>query len=201
MKKKMITLSLVLALAATAIIGGTLAYFTDNEEVTNTFTVGNVDIELTETEWKAPATAVPGDTYAKNPVVNNIGKNDAWVRVDVTISDAAAFTAAAADKNVTDLATIFKNHDESKWTRADITADTTNDTLTYSYYYKTVVTAGTGTTDAIFTAVEIPNAFDNSDMEEIGDFTITIEAHAIQVSEDFATPEAAFANYVAEKNQ
>ena len=40
------TLSLVVALAATAVIGGTLAYFTDTEEKTNTFTVGNVDITL-----------------------------------------------------------------------------------------------------------------------------------------------------------
>lgn len=201
MKKKILTLSLVVALAATAIIGGTLAYFTDNEEVTNTFTVGDVDITLTETEWEAPVTAVPGDTYQKNPVVTNVGENDAWIRVDVTISDAAAFKAAAADKQITDLATIFKNHDESKWTRASISEDTTKDTLTYSYYYNTVVSAKTGTTGAIFTAVEIPDAFDNSDMKAIGDFTITIEAHAIQVSEDFATPEAAFAKYVSEEHQ
>ena len=48
MKKKIIALCLVVALAATAVIGGTLAYFTDTKTATNTFTVGNVKINLLE---------------------------------------------------------------------------------------------------------------------------------------------------------
>ena len=48
MKKKILTLCLVICLAATAIIGGTLAYFTDTDEATNTFAVGNVKIDLIE---------------------------------------------------------------------------------------------------------------------------------------------------------
>lgn len=48
MKKKLLSLCLVLALAAIAIVGGTLAYFTDTDEATNTFTMGNVSIELLE---------------------------------------------------------------------------------------------------------------------------------------------------------
>lgn len=42
MKKKILSLCLVVALAATAIIGGTLAYFTDTDNATNTFTTANV---------------------------------------------------------------------------------------------------------------------------------------------------------------
>ena len=48
MKKKIIALCLIVALAATAVIGGTLAYFTDTKEATNTFTVGGVKIALIE---------------------------------------------------------------------------------------------------------------------------------------------------------
>lgn len=48
MKKKIIALCLIVALAATAVIGGTLAYFTDTKTATNTFTVGNVKINLLE---------------------------------------------------------------------------------------------------------------------------------------------------------
>lgn len=48
MKKKIIALCLIVALAATAVIGGTLAYFTDTDSAKNTFTVGNVKIELLE---------------------------------------------------------------------------------------------------------------------------------------------------------
>ena len=46
MKKKITAISLCVALLAIAIVGASLAYFTDNE--TNTFTVGNVDIDLIE---------------------------------------------------------------------------------------------------------------------------------------------------------
>ncbi len=45
--KKIISLVLVLVLALTA-VGGTLAYFTDKDEKTNTFTSGKVDITLQE---------------------------------------------------------------------------------------------------------------------------------------------------------
>ena len=48
MKKKIIALCLIVALAATAVIGGTLAYFTDTDNATNTFTAGGVKIALVE---------------------------------------------------------------------------------------------------------------------------------------------------------
>ena len=49
MKKKIISLCLVVALGATAVIGGTLAYFTDtDDDITNTFTIGDVEIDLFE---------------------------------------------------------------------------------------------------------------------------------------------------------
>lgn len=48
MKKKIIALSLVAVMALVAITGATLAYFTDTDEATNTFTVGNVEIDLIE---------------------------------------------------------------------------------------------------------------------------------------------------------
>ena len=71
MKKKLLSLCLVLALALTA-IGGTLAYFTDTTEVVkNEFTVGNVDIELTEPEWPDGfiGNLMPGVNIAKDPTI------------------------------------------------------------------------------------------------------------------------------------
>ena len=50
MKKKILALSMCIALAAIAIVGASLAYFTDTKSATNTFTVGNVKIELIEKE-------------------------------------------------------------------------------------------------------------------------------------------------------
>ena len=50
MKKKITAIFLCVALLAVAIGGATLAYFTDTDAATNTFTVGNVKIKLIEQE-------------------------------------------------------------------------------------------------------------------------------------------------------
>lgn len=81
MKKKIIALCLIVALAATAVIGGTLAYFTDTTEAkVNEFTVGNVKIDLTEPAWRGDATLMPGVVYDKNPTITVDEKSqDAYV--------------------------------------------------------------------------------------------------------------------------
>ena len=73
MKKKIIALCLVIALAATAVIGGTLAYFTDTDAKTNTFTAGGVKIELLEKQRNADSTALEDFTDGKNlmPIVGS----------------------------------------------------------------------------------------------------------------------------------
>ena len=48
MKKKLTAIFLCIALVAIAIVGASMAYFTDTKEATNTFTVGNVKIKLLE---------------------------------------------------------------------------------------------------------------------------------------------------------
>lgn len=49
MKKKILSIALVVAMVA-VIAAGSLAYFTDKDDATNTFTVGNVKIDLLEKE-------------------------------------------------------------------------------------------------------------------------------------------------------
>jgi len=46
MKKKIVIVALVVCIFAMSIASATLAYFTDTEGATNTFTIGNVDIKL-----------------------------------------------------------------------------------------------------------------------------------------------------------
>jgi len=94
-KKKLIALVLVLMLAAVSLIGGTLAYFTDDESATNTFTMGNVEIELIETpdedpedgEWDGQLSDLaPGVDIDKNVFVKNTSEfNKAYVRVHIAI--------------------------------------------------------------------------------------------------------------------
>lgn len=48
MKKKILAMCLVVALLATAIVGATMAYFTDTDSAKNVMTTGNVDIAQNE---------------------------------------------------------------------------------------------------------------------------------------------------------
>lgn len=50
MKKKILALCLCVALVAVAVAGVTMAYFTDTDSVTNTFTMGSVEIKILESK-------------------------------------------------------------------------------------------------------------------------------------------------------
>ena len=81
MKKKITAIALVVCLVAVAIVGGSLAYFTDTTDAkVNEFTVGNVDIDLTEPNWKGDATLMPGVSFDKDPTITvKEGSQDAYV--------------------------------------------------------------------------------------------------------------------------
>ena len=81
MKKKILVLCLVVALAVTAVVGGTLAYFTDTDNETNTFTTGKVDITLNET-FTQESKLLPGKDIAKIVNVTN-NEEDAYVRLHI----------------------------------------------------------------------------------------------------------------------
>lgn len=86
MKKKILIIALALSLVAVSALGVTLAYFTANKTATNTFTIGNVGINLTETRWDASGVVdgretYPGEALEKNPVVTSTGANPCIVRV------------------------------------------------------------------------------------------------------------------------
>ena len=114
MKKKILVLCLVVALAVTAVVGGTLAYFTDKDAATNTFTAGGVDIALIEQErdghgglqnFTQDQVLMPivgsaqgekdgqGQPVAENYIdkmvtIKNTGKSDAYVRAYFAIPSA-----------------------------------------------------------------------------------------------------------------
>ena len=113
MKKKILVLCLVVALAVTAVVGGTLAYFTDKDAATNTFTAGGVTINLIEQERGANGlqeftqdqVLMPivgsaqgekdefGQPVAENYIdkmvtIKNTGKSDAYVRAYFAIPSA-----------------------------------------------------------------------------------------------------------------
>ena len=84
-RKKLVALVMILALACASMIGGTLAYFTDDEAAVNTFTMGNVKIDLIENFKPDEAELIPGKDITKAVTVKNVGHNDAYVRVHIAI--------------------------------------------------------------------------------------------------------------------
>ena len=209
-KKKILSLCLVIALAAVAVLGGTLAYFTDTAENTNTFTMGNVAITLDEApvervedEWvadeEAPrveaneyANIYPGVVLPKDPTVHNIGSYGAYVRVKIT-ADLEALTGMQAEEDLTNILDI----DTDNWIFVEKVVDEEAGTVTFIYNYNSELEAGDDTS-AVFTEVSIPAALTNEDIEEYGldKFEIKIVAEAIQ-ADSFADVTEAFAEYDA----
>lgn len=104
-KSKALLLTLCAVLLVAASVLGTMAYLTSTDTVTNTFTVGKVEIKLDEAkvtadgipvEGAARVTAnsyklMPGTTYTKDPTVTvKAGSEDSYVRMKVTFNNAAA---------------------------------------------------------------------------------------------------------------
>lgn len=109
-RKAILMVLCVIALVVASVMG-TLAYFTDTEAVTNTFTIGKIEMTLDEADTneygekllvddpnsddpavKIPAARVaaneykliPGHTYIKDPIVHmNADSENAWVFVMV----------------------------------------------------------------------------------------------------------------------
>lgn len=103
MKKKILAIALVVALLA-IIVTGSLAYFTAQDKVTNTFTVGSVKIEIYENEEATEEDTIEfgkltpvvnvndpaaDESYLEKVVdVKNTGANDAYIRTHIAIPSA-----------------------------------------------------------------------------------------------------------------
>ena len=73
MKKKLTAIFLCIALVAIAIVGASMAYFTDTKEATNTFTVGNVKIDLIESRFHRVGMGNSRDTSIPDPTTTVSG--------------------------------------------------------------------------------------------------------------------------------
>ena len=165
MKKKIIAVCLIVALAATAVIGGTLAYFTDKDAKTNTFTVGNVDITLTEPGWTSTGSqdapeVYPGEPLAKDPTVTNDGANPCFVRIKVTGLDCLAPAG-----NITYRTDYTDGKLGDNWVKH-----------TDGYFYYNKVLAVGETTDALFDQIVIPSDLTNGDATTLHNIVVTAEA-------------------------
>lgn len=121
-KTKALLMSLCAVLLVAASVLGTMAYLTDSKDVKNTFTVGNVSIDLDEAKVNTDGKAIdkkgnvvtdlakaervagnsykllPGHTYVKDPTVTVLTPSvDSYVRMKVTFNNADKIIALCTD--------------------------------------------------------------------------------------------------------
>ena len=199
--------ALLLLLCAVLMVGasvfGTLAYLTDTEAVTNTFSVGSVGLSLDEAKvdkmgkpdgnnrWQPTKEdleqeyyLLPGHSYTKDPTVTvDAGSEDAYVRMMVTITYQEEADAVFAKYGVDN----WINIDAANWrvngnpvTTKDAAAGTV--TRTYEFRYKSFVPKSNTATElpALFTTLKVPGGVTTDEMALLDDMTINVVAHAIQ---------------------
>ena len=203
-KKKVLLASLAVCLLA-LLSARTLAWFTDSKEVVNEFQIAtsedtekddifSVDVWENTPEGEKDQDGyvyediLPGDVLKKEANVENTGYYDQYIRVTVTVSDAAAWQAALNTTAVPRLEKIVDGWDRNANVWVDNSSEIVDDKIVYTMYYngilqgdmesiydnhKSVVT--------VFTAVKIPQsltveqavAFKNK-------FEISVKADAVQ---------------------
>ena len=218
MKKKLTVIFLCVALVAIAIVGASLAYFTDTKTATNTFTMGNVKIKLDETNVNNPTGArvtrneynvYPGAVVTKDPVVHNVGKNGAYIRAIVTVENGLNWLSLYNENVGTPpqegaFNALINNTLGEDWELVDIAYDMsgpdhpTSDFVATLKYTK-VLDAGADTS-AMFSKIAFPAKMTEKDVTtriaQNGNFGINVVAQAIQ-ADGFDNWEDAFAAFDA----
>ena len=171
MKKKSLIISIIVILIVLVVTGGIYAYLTDTDQKTNVFTQGSVKISITEPNWN-PSNAQsirPGNVINKDPQINNIGKNDAYVYMRVEQPLVEQMTGANGS--------LFSYTTNSGWTLLKSEECSSPPKVISVYYYNTALAKNTSTTK-LFNNVTVQNFGQNAAISGIKDMEIT--AYAIQ---------------------
>lgn len=174
---KIMTLAGILCLAS---VGGVSAYLTDYEKVSNEFTVGKVDIELKEPEWKPEENKKiePSKVIHKDPQITNTGTNDAFVYMEVSIPmanvEAAAENGERLGKKVQEL---FSFEAKDSWMQLSV--QNAESRRTYTYAYKKILKPQE-TSETLFDTVKFLNLIEGQLDGQT--FEIPVRAYAIQTS-------------------
>ncbi|MBQ5321013.1 MAG: hypothetical protein J6K88_02960 [Oscillospiraceae bacterium] len=193
------------ALIAGGAIAGTIAYLTSRDTITNTFSVGNVEIKLDEAKVDLQGKPldengnvvediedayrhnagnkyhlIPGQSYTKDPTMTVLkNSEESYVRMLVTIN---CYNALQQIYNGEFLPQYFVNGwDNNIWTTTKNIV-VSGDKATYEFrYYKTVSGENSDLDlEPLFTSFIVPSEFNGSDLKALENFEITVEGNAIQ---------------------
>ena len=183
-RNKAIIAAIVLLFVFT--IGSVIAYFTDIKTVTNTFTIGNVKITLTEPHWSltdensndvpdAAENKAPGESILKDPTITNTGTNNAFIFAKVEI----ACTTDAAPSTPKEIFTYSVNSGWYLMTNGSCTNGKA--TKIYAYGSSSAMSAVTPNGTAIlFNSVTVNTQLTGAETGLTGNKTIDVTAYAIQ---------------------
>ena len=191
-KNKALLLSLCAVLLVAASVLGTIAYLSDTEAVTNTFSVGSVTITLYEKDVDNDTNTadnvtvdgvirdkangyklLPGHQYDKDPIVHvDSTSEDCYLFVIVKNEIANIESDADGDKKVAD------QIDANGWKKVGETADGS------LYVYGTVADPTAvkgGENKTVFTTFKIDGDVTNTTLAGCAGKTIVVTAYAVQV--------------------
>ncbi len=187
--KKKLTLAIAAcALTLTLAFGGTMAYMTDSEGVTNTVTVGQVSIDLEEPGYPGNDSdevknVIPNQEVIKDPQVENTGINDALVflRVEIPLETYTDEDDGTWTQKKQDLFRLKDVSDQWELLRTEtITGTDGKEKTSYVYGYKKAL-AKNSTTDKLFQKVQMKNAMESDLSGNVEDIVVT--ACAIQATD------------------
>lgn len=196
---------IVIAGAAVACLGiaGVAAYFTDSETLTNTFTVGKVDITPSEPSWPEtpPEDIVPNQEVPKDPKISNVGANPAYVFLQVKIPTANVKVAntdgTVGEAALTELFTM-QGLDTDNWCKIgeafDYTDEDNHTFKVYTFAYgpnaaeaptileinDNVDGSGKDETPSLFTSVRFANIIEGYEEIETQQLNVDVISYAIQ---------------------
>lgn len=197
---KSITIAAVLI--ALLAIGSAIAFFTDKDNKTNDFTVGNISIQLTEPNWNADngKDLTPNKTISKDPQITNDGPNDAFVFLQVKVPVANVKTAAA-DGSLQQAKSqdLFAYTVNENWT--EVSKKSSADSTTYVYAY--VGADGTMKTLApgnLFDSVTFLNLVE-AQIDEGTKISVDVDAYGIQTTDLGTTAPAEVLKLIQTQNK
>lgn len=183
-KKIIVSGIVILVVAVVMTVGATVAFLTDKDNVENVISIGNVHIELRPDNMPVDQLD-PGAPVSMSPYIQNVGRNDCFVKVDIAISDTSLLD---------EIKLVQSNGD---WTSVDSTDfyQTGKATL---YYNKSITGESSGSpesTSAILDSIELSNSYLEGSSDSVG---LSIVATAIQTrlnGSDAKSAEQAFTEF------
>ena len=161
-------------------ITGTMAYLTDYDAVTNEFTVGKVDIDVSEPTWNPEDNddLLPTQEINKDPRITNSGINEAYVYLEVSVPVRSLITADASGNRIEEAPIeLFSFQADENWTLMDSYEKESNKIYIYSY---NEILVPEETTTALFEKMTFANVVEGQIDGQT--FEIPVRAYAIQTT-------------------